>query len=144
MSGGVAAVGATRGPTAPDEPLLIQLLRYGIVSVIALGADFGTLIALIEMAGWHYLYAAAAGFIIGLVLNYVLSVRCVFAKRTLTNPWTEFAIFVAIGVVGLGFNEVVMWLLTAGLGLHYVGSKSASAIVVFLWNFGARKVALFS
>jgi putative flippase GtrA len=36
-----------------------------------------------------------------------------------------------------------MWLLTDGVGVHYMGSKAASTAVVFLWNFLARRFALF-
>ncbi len=120
-----------------------QLVRYGMVGGVALAADFGTLVALTEWAGWHYLVAAAAGFGIGLVVNYALSIRWVFARRSLDSARAEFGVFAAIGAAGLALNEAVMWGLTDGLSFHYTLSKAIAAIVVFGWNFGVRKWLLF-
>lgn len=52
--------------------------------------------------------------------------------------------FALIGLVGLGLNELVLWLLTGLLGVFYLTSKIASVALVFTWNFAARKWFLFS
>jgi putative flippase GtrA len=36
-----------------------------------------------------------------------------------------------------------MWVLTEYAHLHYLGSKMVSALVVFCWNFVAKKWVLF-
>jgi putative flippase GtrA len=121
----------------------IQLLRYGVVGGAAFLLDFGALWALTELAGLHYLVSAALGFAVGLTVNYCLSVTWVFARRRLASRAGELAAFAAIGVAGVGINELVMWLGTGVLGAHYLASKIAATAIVFLWNFFARKRLLF-
>jgi putative flippase GtrA len=126
------------------DSTLVQLFRYTFVGGLAFLVDFGALYALTEGAGLHYLVSAALSFGLGLLTNYGLSVAWVFPRRRLRSRWAEFGLFGLIGLVGLGFNEVAIWLLTEKLGLHYLMSKIASTGGVYLWNFFARKLALFS
>ena len=126
----------------PDDTLG-QLLRYAIVGGIALVVDFGFLVGLTELAQVHYLISAAIGFVLGLATNYTLSVKWVFTRRSLDNRVAEATIFGAVGVVGLVFNELFIWVFTDLAGIHYAGSKAISAVLVFLWNFAARKYLLF-
>jgi putative flippase GtrA len=56
----------------------------------------------------------------------------------------EFLIFAVIGLVGLGLNEGIIWSFTDLAHFHYLISKIISAIVIFSWNFFARKRILFN
>ena len=103
-----------------------QLFRYTLVGGLAFLVDYGTLVLLKEIAGMHYLGAAAIAFTLGVVINYYLSIKWVFDKRTMQSPQAEFVIFAILGVAGLGINELVMYGLTSGAGLHYLGSKLVS------------------
>lgn len=125
------------------DSLLIQLFRYTFVGGVAFLVDFGSLFALTEFVGVHYLTSAAIAFILGLITNYLLSIIWVFAKRTLTNRWAELFIFSLIGIVGLGFNELFIWFFTEKVHLYYLLSKIVSTFFVYLWNFFARKYILF-
>ena len=123
--------------------LFVEFRKYVIVGGIAFAVDFTTLFLLTSVFHIHYLYSAAIGFVLGLTCNYVLSIRWVFSSRNVSNRYVEYGIFALIGVVGLGLNEGVIWLLTAGGGLHYTLSKIGAAGIVFLWNFSCRKFLLF-
>jgi len=127
----------------PTESPLVQFVRYAAVGTTALAADMSILFLLTQFAGVYYLTSAAISFLAGLGVNYALSRVWVFNRRTLSNSWIEFLIFAAIGVIGLGFNELGIWLLTAKAGMYYLAAKGVTAIFVYLWNFGARKYALF-
>lgn len=122
---------------------LVQLFRYTFVGGTAFVFDFGGLYLLTEHAGLHYQLSAALSFLLGLSVNYVLSVLWVFNRRTLRSRWAEFGIFALVGIVGLGLNALFMWLFTDVAGLYYLLSKVGSTVLVFLWNFFARKVSLF-
>jgi putative flippase GtrA len=122
----------------------VQFFKYVFVGGIAYCVDFGSLFFLTEVVKIHYLVSAAVAFILGLVTNYALSIFWVFSKRTLANKRTEFLIFSIIGLVGLGLNEVIIRLFTESMHFHYLISKIFSTVVVFLWNFTARKKILFS
>ena len=129
---------------AKSDKTSTQFLRYIFVGGIAYAVDFGSLYFLTDIIRIHYLISAAAAFILGLITNYTLSIFWVFARRTLTNKQMEFLIFAIIGVVGLGLNEGIIWFFTGLIHFHYLMSKVVSAIVVFFWNFFARKKILFS
>jgi putative flippase GtrA len=51
----------------------------------------------------------------------------------------RFLLFAAIGLVGLGLLNGIMWVLTDWLGLFYLWSKVGATVVVYLWNFFARR-----
>ena len=121
----------------------IQLFRYFLVGGIAFTVDFGLLWVLTEWGGLHYLLSASLSFAAGLSVNYVLSVLWVFKEHLLHSRMAEFILFVLIGLAGLGLNEALLWCLTRLLNIHYMASKIVSSVVVFFWNFTARKFLLF-
>ena len=55
-----------------------QFIRYFIVGGIAFIADFGALFLLKEWGGLNYLFSATLAFIIGIIINYQLSICWVF------------------------------------------------------------------
>lgn len=126
-----------------NERYIIQLARSLIVSVIALTADFGTLIFLKQTADVHYLLAAGIGFMIGVAINYYLSVTWVFTARQLTSKTHEFAIFTAINIVGLIGNLLIIAGMVEILAADYRMGKAVSTVIVFFWNFLMRKKVLF-
>jgi putative flippase GtrA len=125
------------------ESTAIQFIRYTVVGGVAFSVDFGLLFALTDGFGLHYLISAAIAFLFGLTVNYLLSVSWVFDLRALADKRAEFAIFGAIGLIGLGFNELFIWFFTEHVHFHYLISKACATILVFLWNFVARKYILF-
>lgn len=132
---------ATRG----GAPALVEFFRYFVASALALGFDFGVYVTAVEWAGLHYLAAAALGFSTGLTVAYALSIRWVFQTRAIAGkPSAEFAAFALIGVAGLGLNQLILYVGTGVLGADYRLSKAASAGLVFLFNFTARKLLLFA
>ena len=124
--------------------LCVQLFKYGAASAVALGVDYGLMVALTELAGFHYLASATVGFCCGAVVAYVLSVTFVFTERRLASPAMEFGLFVLIGVAALGLNQALLFALVDGAGLHYALAKIPVTGFVFLFNFAARKALLFS
>lgn len=123
---------------------LLQLFRYTFVGGFAFVVDFGLLYVLTEFGGLHYLLSATISFVAGLVVNYVLSKLWVFTQSTYSNKRMEFLLFAVIGVIGLGINNVSIWLLSDVLGLWYIFSKAITTIATYLWNFFARKYLLFN
>lgn len=122
---------------------LIQLFRYCFVGGFAFVVDYGGLYILTEYCGLYYLLSATISFILGLVVNYLLSTRWIFSKSKLKNKTAEFLVYSLIGVVGLGLNSLFLYLFTDGLHIYYMLSKIITAAVVMLWNFFARKIILF-
>lgn len=125
--------------------ILIQLLRYIFVGSVAFIIDFGLLAFFTESLMCPYLLSACISFIGGLATNYLLSIKWVFNQHDDLSKGRrrfDFIMFCVIGVIGLGLNELFLWLFTEGAGLHYLVSKIISTILVFSWNFLARRVLI--
>ena len=122
----------------------LQLFRYTFVGGVAFIADFGLLYVLTEYAHLHYLLSATFAFIVGLIINYSISKIWVFTNNTVKKRWLEFIIFSLIGIVGLGLNNLFLWIFTDYCSIHYMLSKILTTIIVFFWNFLARKFILFN
>ena len=125
-----------------SDKIYIQLFRYLFVGGIAFAADFGSLYLLTEFAGFYYLLSAAMSFMVGLIVNYSLSVKWVFQVQKTDRKLGQFIIFGIIGVVGLGLNELIIWLITDKLHVYYLYSKCVSTVIVLFWNFLARRKLL--
>lgn len=122
----------------------VQLFRYLLSGGTAFLMDVGLMILLKEVFGVHYLTASIIGFIVGLIFTYILSIRWIFDERRLANKWNELVVFALIGVVGIGLTWFFMKLFTSILLLYYVFSKVLTTVIVSLWNFGAKKLILFT
>ena len=123
--------------------LIEEFLKYFLIGSIAFGVDFTVLYISTEWIGLHYLISAAFGFSIGLVVNYLFSVNWVFKYRRMKNITVEFSIFSLVGFIGLIWNEFFMWFFTHIFLGKYLLAKIPTTILVFLWNFSARKFLLF-
>jgi putative flippase GtrA len=133
-----------RIPTLKGHQLIEEGWRYFLSAAIALALDAGSYAALIQLVGVHYLLAAPIGFAIGVTAIYTLSTRWVFRERRFADRRWEFAVFVAIGVLGLLLNELIIFVGVEQLSLSYLRAKFLSAAIVFGFNFGARKLLLFT
>jgi putative flippase GtrA len=122
----------------------IQLFRYTLVGGFALIVDFSSLFILTEFFNVYYLTSAAIAFLLGIIVNYYLSIIWVFNKRTLISKSSEFAVFAGIGIIGLILNELLIWFFTEHIHFHYLISKIISAFFIYFWNFFARKFTLFN
>ena len=129
---------------APTKNSFLQFFRYLFVGGIATVVDWGVLMALTELLQLHHLVSAIFAFVAGLGTNFLLSKLLVFrASEAKTNSLLEFLGYALIGVIGLGMTELIMFLFTDGLRLHYMLSKAIATAVVLVWNYLARKLLLY-
>ncbi len=122
----------------------LQLFRYLFVGGGAFIVDFGIYFMLTKYCNVHYLLSAGIGFLFGLIVNYVLSIKWIFYNRNIEDRLSEFFYFASIGIAGLGLNELFIWLLTDKLWFNFLVSKIITAFIVYFWNFFARKFLLFN
>jgi putative flippase GtrA len=121
-----------------------DLVKYGLASALALALDFAVLMISNQLLGFNHLAAAAAGFLSGLALIYLLSVRVVFRDRRGVSAGAEVAGFLLSGLAGLALTEALMHLFVDRLGIAPPLSKIPTSALVFLFNFIARRRLLFS
>ena len=134
---------AARRNAVDMQPLVLEFMRYALCSLLALGADMGLLL-LLTHAGLHYLVAAAIGFMAGLFVAYALSVRFAFSQRRVADARAEFILFASVGLLGLALTQILLHAFVDGTGMAVAPAKIVTAGFVFMFNFGARKVLLFT
>lgn len=133
----------TNMETAANNPvqnlltLFNDICKYGFVSVFALAVDVGLLYLLVESMGMGHIGAATISFTAGLVVNYSLARIYVFKKSKLPLR-QEFLLYALIGVIGLGLNDLIIYLLV-WLQVWYMYAKAVSVAIVFFFNFFGRR-----
>ncbi len=128
----------------PTKNGFLQFFRYVFVGGIATVVDWGILWVLTEFAHVDHMVSAVIAFIAGLTVNFLLSKRLVFkANAARMSPVMEFVSYAVIGVIGLGITEGILYLFTNVWGLHYMLSKVIATAVVLVWNYLARKIAVY-
>ncbi len=128
---------------------LAAVFDWGISSLIffiVFGAKTGAIFEVIPFLTWSVV-SNGAGFIGGLILNFILSTCFVFQNSAVKNRFLEFLSFAGIGLVGLFITFGITWvselLLADTTSLFQLIGKIVSTAVSFLWNFFARKIILY-
>ena len=109
--------------------LIEQLMKFGIVGVIAFVIDWGILNLLVGIFHMHNVLAATISFIISLIFNYLASMKFVFKHRDDMARWMEILIFVAGAVVGLFMNDAIIWISTYGMNHDAYVSQHAEYLL---------------
>ena len=136
--------------------LIFELLRYcivgGVAAVVDMAANFAVLYYLLGGSKDDEIkvaIAVTAGFVVGLIVNYVLSNLFVFRKAEQQEKGRTvkaFLIYAAVGVIGY-FLSVGLTLLgtrlIGGEGLWYLLLTCFVKLVVLLWNYLGRKVFVY-
>ena len=123
------------------KKLIIQLIKFGVVGVIATIIDFGVLMLLKEVLRVDVLFASAVSFCVSVIANYILSMLFVF-KSSGENKVKEFLLFVALSIGGLLLNQFIMWIGTEFMALYYLWVKVFACVFVPVYNFVTRKIFL--
>ncbi len=121
------------------KKLLEQILKFGVVGVVAFLIDYSLLYVLTEFMSIHYMISSIISFIISLIFNYIASIYWVFDVKQ-KQTFKEIIIFTILSVIGLGINQLVMYLMTDVGNIYYMFSKLVATAVVMVWNFVTRKI----
>lgn len=122
--------------------LIEQIMKFGVVGVIAFVIDFGVMVFLTEVFGIDPVISATVSFIISVIFNYAASMRYVFSHREGISRTREFVIFVVLSTIGLGINDLLIWAGTDLASFDYRLVKIFATAVVMVWNFVTRKIFL--
>ena len=142
------------------------MIKFGIAGVFATLADFAVYGFCLNIFTFKYDYLAAGclSFCVGVTVSYYISIKWVFTTRNIKNKKLEMLLFFLIGVVGQAlmylFNEIHpfkdMTIMLSHTVIHIINipialddlpkwsSKIIVTIIVFFWNFFARKFIIFN
>lgn len=121
----------------------MKIVRYAAVGATAAVLDFVIFAIFAKFLGFNYLLIGAAGFIIATAVNYFLSIRFVFESGVRFGFQKEISLVFLISFIGLGVNQVVLYLGIGILGWEMLFIKLCATGSVFFWNFGARSQFIF-
>lgn len=124
------------------KKLIGQIIRFGVVGGSAFVIDYLIMIALTELFGVNYLISSLISFCVSVLYNYILSVTWVFRVSGERNKTQDLTVFVVLSVIGLGINQLIMWLAVDKLHIFYMISKIGATAVVMVYNFITRKIFL--
>ena len=139
----------------PAKSAFIELFRSLFVGAAAFAGDFVTLTLLKEAGGVSTLLSATLGFVVGVVINYILSAFWAFRNSNIKSGVIRFAVFVVIAIVGLLLNNLIIAVFDGPIAenmllgemvapkRYYMIGKIVATIIVFFWNFFSRKLLLF-
>lgn len=121
-----------------------QAVAYGMISALALGLDVAVFLLL---ANWGSMasISAIAGYVVGLIAHFLLSVRFVFDAGATGRSGTElFARFALSGLAGLVLTAAIVALLADLAGLAPILAKIAAVITSFSVVLLLRRTVVFA
>ena len=137
------------------QKLIDQILKFGVVGVISFFVDFGVYTFICNILGISYIIAGVFGFVISVIVNYILSMKFVFESRDDISKTREFITFVVLSAFGLVLNEIILYVCVDGIYWHWnwlqswlnikimnMGAKIVATGVVMVYNFVTRKIFL--
>lgn len=146
------------------KKLIEQIMKFGVVGFVCFGIDYlvGIIvlhIALLFLGDGQFTLcsqiASALGFTISVIANYILSFKFVFERKEDLNRKAEAVIFLVLSLIGLGLNNLIIWVCTGPIyenvaflqklsnySLIYTAAKVIATAIVMVYNFVSRKIFL--
>lgn len=118
-----------------------EIFRFCIVGGLSFLLDFGLLYALTTWGGINYLYSSAISFSVSVIFNYWLCVVFVFTNARKQTP-RQATLFLGSSIIGLGINQLCMWIFVEKFMLYYLVAKILATIVVTFWNYVVKRKAV--
>ena len=126
-----------------SQDLIYKFIRFGLVGFSGIFVDFGTTYLLKEKLKVHKYIANSCGFLLATVSNYLLNRYWTF-QSTDPKAFEQFGKFFAIAIIGLVFNNLIIYILNDKLKINFYLSKVFAIAAVSLWNFFANYIYTFA
>lgn len=121
--------------------LFFKFLKFGIVGVSGTAVDFGVTYSLKEWAKLNKYVANSIGFMVAVTTNYIFN--RIFTFQSEGDITSQYIKFVLIGLIGMGLNNMLIFLLGKRFGMNFYIAKIVATLVVMLWNFGGSYLFAF-
>jgi len=122
--------------------VLLKFIKFCAVGFSGMILDFGTTWILKEKFRINKYISNSTGFIFAATSNYMLNRYWTFHSGN-KEVATEYLSFMLIALVGLGINNMVIFLLHEKLKLNFYFAKVLAVGVVTVWNFGMNFLFTF-
>ena len=132
-----------------------EVIRFALTGGICFVVELAILILLRGRFGVDTLIATPIAFLISVILNYLLCVIWVFRGAKNQGAGAK-AGFLITSLIGLGLNELLMFLFRLTLGEDtviltlggkevsmYVLNKCLATLIVMIWNYFSKRAVLY-
>ena len=117
-----------------DKALILKFLKFCIVGFSGMVVDFGFTWLCKEKFKWNKYVSNTIGFVLAATNNYIWNRWWTFQSDNANIP-IEYGKFLVISVIGLGLNNLVIYLLHEKLNMNFYLAKLIAIGVVTIWNF---------
>ncbi len=117
-----------------DKMLLLKFIKFCAVGFSGMVIDFGTTWLLKEKARVNKYIANSTGFCLAATSNYIWNRLWTFQSEN-SQIASEYLSFIMISVIGLGINNLVIFIFSDKLKFNFYFSKLIAVGVVTIWNF---------
>ncbi|MDX8405476.1 MAG: GtrA family protein [Mariprofundus sp.] len=118
-----------------------QILRFGLVGIMATTTHISTVLLLVEQGDWGPLWANCVAFSLAVCVSFTGHYHWTFNASS--SYATAFPKFITVALLGLGLNQTIMFSLLSILGLDYRLGLAAVIMVVPAIIFLASKYWAF-
>lgn len=144
--------------------IIMELLRYCVAGGAAFVCDTATYFLFNQFIlpdmgrspifgaelDWRLALATTLGFIVGIVVNYLISIFFVFTgekQKARGRNFKAFMIFALVGFIGYLLTvagvQLGSWLFNAYEGVGSLIVRAVVAGIVMVWNYVGRKVFVY-
>jgi putative flippase GtrA len=116
---------------------LEKIGKFGIVGFIGMCVDFLITWLLKEKIRINKYIANSIGFTCAVINNFFLNLKWTFHTGG-PNINIYFIKFILISIIGLGLNNMFVYLFNDRLSINFYVSKALAVVCVFVWNFAAN------
>jgi putative flippase GtrA len=120
--------------TIISKAFLFKFIKFCLVGFSGVFVDFGVTYFFKEIVKIQKYIANSIGFTTAATTNYIFNRIWTFESK---NPHvaSEFARFFFIALIGLGINNLIIYILNGKFKLNFYVSKLIATAIVTLWNF---------
>ena len=126
----------------PNELFFIKFIKFCVVGFSGMIVDFGVTWLLKEILKVNKYISNSCGFVTAASSNYLFNRIWTFESSN-SQITIEYLSFFVIALVGLGINNLLIWLLSDKFKVHFYLSKIVATGVVTVWNFGMNYAFTF-
>lgn len=120
-----------------------RIVSFGLVGLSGMVIDFGVTWLLKEKCSVNKYLASSTGFVLAVLNNYYWNRLFTFKS---VNPMigAEMLRFFLVALVGLGLNNLFIWIFNHRFHLAFYRAKILAIALVFIWNYLANLLITFS
>ena len=125
------------------KAFILKFLKFAAVGATGVIVDYGFTYLFKEKFKVHKYLANSIGFTIAASTNYVLNRIWTFESD---NPdiAVEYGEFLVISLIGLGLNNLLLWIFHSRFNLNFYVAKLIAIGFVTIWNFLANYFITFN